>query len=79
MGASFEEDSPSGIAVNALLIAARAMAELGEEGEDGAAGVMKVEPSGGSVDPSAERDGGLDGLTSSFTADHPPRDVPPHR
>ena len=65
--------------MNALLIAARAMAELGEEGKDGAAGGMKVEQSGGAVDPSAERDVGLDGSTSSFTADHPPRGVPPHR
>ncbi|KAL3815733.1 hypothetical protein ACHAXA_004935 [Cyclostephanos tholiformis] len=32
-GQSFEEDSPSGMAVNALLIAARAMTELGKEEE----------------------------------------------
>lgn len=65
--------------MNALLIAARAMAALGEEEGDGAAGGMEVEPSGGAVDPSAGRDGGLDGSTSSFAADHPPRGVPPHR
>ena len=33
VGQSFEEDSPSGMAVNALLIAARAMTELGKDDE----------------------------------------------
>ena len=40
-GQSFEEDSPSGMAVNALLIAARAMAELGKDDE--------AEPEGANV------------------------------